>query len=67
MNSTITSPVARSLRVADSTRASAFYRDVLGFDVKEHEAVSGPVRIEFEDQGRPVVLFLQTSDVTAMR
>lgn len=52
----IVAPVSRLLAVADAARSLAFYRDVLGFEVREvreqHgvpiglELVSGPARIE---------------------
>jgi catechol 2,3-dioxygenase-like lactoylglutathione lyase family enzyme len=52
----ITAPVSRFLAVADAERSLAFYRDVLGFEVRppiEHhgvpaaaELVSGPARIQ---------------------
>ncbi len=54
---TIVAPVSRHLSVADIDRSLAFYRDVLGFDVRRTtvgdgvpavaEAVSGPARIQF--------------------
>lgn len=51
----IVSPAMRFLAVADIGRSIAFYRDVLGFEVKEHEggseAVLGPVRIRFGKEG----------------
>jgi catechol 2,3-dioxygenase-like lactoylglutathione lyase family enzyme len=66
----ITSPVMRFLPVADVARSSAFYRDILGFEVKEREgateAILGPARIRFGKEGS-AVLFLQTNDVAAMR
>jgi uncharacterized glyoxalase superfamily protein PhnB len=56
MKPAITSPVMRQLGVADADRSVAFYRDVLGFDVRllqaerdgrpHIEVVSGPARIE---------------------
>lgn len=76
----IASPVMRFLPVADLNRSVAFYRDVLGFEVKEQEggveAHLGPARIRFGKEGyAPVggtvqnpgsaILFLQTDDVAA--
>jgi uncharacterized glyoxalase superfamily protein PhnB len=69
----ITSPVMRFLVVEDVARSAAFYRDVLGFEVKEEsggtEAILGPARIRFEMTGYAptAVLFLQTDDVVAKR
>ena len=48
--------VMRFLPVADVNRSVAFYRDVLGFEIKPLEggieAVLGPARIRFQEQGR---------------
>ncbi|MDQ2840249.1 MAG: VOC family protein [Acidobacteriota bacterium] len=81
--SAITSPVMRFIAVADVAASSVFYRDVLGFEVREEaggaEATSGPVRIRFGNPGyapgdwdapRPpgsAVLFFQSDDVAEMR
>jgi uncharacterized glyoxalase superfamily protein PhnB len=56
----ITNPVSRHLSVLDIGRSTAFYRDVLGFDVRPltaadgvpavAEAVRGPARIQFGTQ-----------------
>lgn len=77
----LVSPMMRFLPVADLGRSSAFYRDVLGFEIHEQEggteAVLGPARIRFEKQGYgpdlstpkapgPVILFLQSIDVEAL-
>jgi len=47
----IASPVARSLTVHDLSRSIAFYRDALGFAIKEREdgfdATLGPAQIQF--------------------
>jgi catechol 2,3-dioxygenase-like lactoylglutathione lyase family enzyme len=70
----ITSPMMRFLAVGDVAGSSAFYRDVLGFEVKEEaggtEAILGPARIRFGKGGDapgPAVLFLQTDDIAAKR
>jgi len=62
----IASPVMRFLPVADIERTIAFYRDVLGFEIKQEEAgveaVLGPARIRFGKEGRePGDYALQTS------
>lgn len=77
----IASPIMRFLPVADLNRSVAFYRDVLGFEVKVQdqgvEAILGPARIRFGKEGyaptdwqtprKPgsAILFLQTDDVSA--
>ena len=72
---TITAPVSRSLHVSDPARSIAFYRDVLGFDVRPGpsggiELTLGPARITLgrrdpaTDPGRSI-LFFQTDDVAA--
>ena len=79
----ITNPVMRFIGVADRERAITFYRDVLGFEIKQQDdgtAVEyGPVRIQFaesdfepEDFDHPLpigsaALFFETSDLEAMR
>ena len=79
----IKSPVMRFIGVADVSRSSVFYRDVLGFDVKQEgegtEAVCGPARIRFGKEGYTAgewempqppgsaVLFLEANDVSATR
>jgi uncharacterized glyoxalase superfamily protein PhnB len=78
----ITNPVMRFIGAADAARTAAFYRDVLGFEVREEggatEAVFGPARVRFgaEDYApddwetpRPpgsAMLFFETDDVGAM-
>jgi uncharacterized glyoxalase superfamily protein PhnB len=59
----VASPVMRFLPVADLSRSVAFYRDVLGFEIREVlsegkneektsiEAVMGPARIRFGKEG----------------
>jgi len=75
----IASPAMRYVAVASLDRMEMFYRDVLGFKIKQHgdeaEAIRGPVRIRFGKAGfspgdwstvRPpgsAVLFLETGDV----
>lgn len=53
--SRIPSPAMRFLPVADANRSIAFYRDVLGFEIKPLEggieAVLGPARIRFGREG----------------
>jgi uncharacterized glyoxalase superfamily protein PhnB len=76
----LVAPVSRHLRVANSERSVAFYRDVLGFsmhNVEEDfgklasaEVSNGPARIQFsEGPGDTVrkVLFFETDDAAAMR
>jgi catechol 2,3-dioxygenase-like lactoylglutathione lyase family enzyme len=52
---TIENPVMRFLAVANVDRSIAFYRDALGFEVKQQEgrieATLGPARIQFGKQG----------------
>lgn len=78
----IASPVMRLLPVTNPTRTAAFYRDVLGFHIREEEgvleAVMGPARIRFGGEGyaptdwstpKPpgsAILFLQSEDVEAL-
>lgn len=67
-STTITCPVSRSLAVADISRSVAFYHDVLGFEVRDHEAVSGPAQIELVlAHSPPSIVFFETNDVAAMR
>lgn len=63
----ITSPVSRTISVAELERARNFYRDVLGFDVGE-EAVYGPARIQFEQEAAAVsaILFFETNSLDRM-
>ncbi len=79
----ITGPVAACLGVRDIARSGAFYRDVLGFAIRENaegtEALRGPARIRLAVEGRAsgdwdrprppgsAVVFLQTDDVSALR
>jgi catechol 2,3-dioxygenase-like lactoylglutathione lyase family enzyme len=78
----IMSPAVRFLRVSDVARASAFYRNVLGFELRgeapDVEAIAGPACIRFvtgtpaaagesADMPGSAVLFLQTDDVAAQR
>jgi len=78
----LVNPVMRFLPVADLNRSVAFYRDELGFEIREEqdgvEAVMGPARIRFGKEGyaptdwstpKPpgsAVLFLQSYDVEAL-
>jgi catechol 2,3-dioxygenase-like lactoylglutathione lyase family enzyme len=67
----IVAPVMREVAVADLARSVAFYRDVLGFDVRGSEVVRGPARLQLvaraASSARPSVLFFQTDDVAALR
>ena len=62
----LTAPVMRVLRAADATRAAAFYRDVLGFELRGGEALRGPVRFQFAAHGDPAMVYLETGDLDAM-
>lgn len=78
----VASPMMRFLPVADLSRSIPFYRDVLGFEIREEgdsvEAVMGPARIRFGKEGygptdwstpKPpgsAILFLQSDDVQAL-
>lgn len=78
----IVAPVMRFIGVTDTTKSIAFYRDILGFEIREEsgsiEAVCGPARLQFgaqdyapghRDEPRPLgsaVLFFNSSDVDAM-
>jgi catechol 2,3-dioxygenase-like lactoylglutathione lyase family enzyme len=71
----------RFIGVADAARSIAFYRDVLGFGIRDDsgitEAVYGPARIRFGEQDRApgiseqprprgsAILFFETGDVEA--
>ncbi|MFY9724251.1 MAG: VOC family protein [Bryobacteraceae bacterium] len=70
---TIVAPAMRIIDVADASRSTLFYRDVLGFEIRDQpgltEAVCGPARIQFvrpERQRRSAILFFETVDVDAM-
>lgn len=72
----ITSPVMRTLGAGKDT--PAFYRDVLGFELRNSLAVNGPAHITFGEQDhaplewdspRPAgsaMLFFETDDIAAM-
>jgi catechol 2,3-dioxygenase-like lactoylglutathione lyase family enzyme len=78
----IVAPVMRFIGVAETGRSTAFYRDVLGFEMRKQEGsievVYGPARIRFgthgyapDDWDTPLppgsaILFFQTDDVAAM-
>lgn len=78
----IVAPVMRSIGVADAARSTVFYRDVLGFEIREQagviEALNGPARIRFGthdyapdnwEKPRPrgsAMLFFETDDAAAM-
>ena len=76
---TIVAPAMRTIGVADAARSAAFYRDILGFEIRElegvTEALNGPARIQFAEQNganaggagaRRAILFFETGDVDAM-
>jgi predicted enzyme related to lactoylglutathione lyase len=76
----IVAPVSRHLAVANIERSVAFYRDVLGFDVRPvpeeygvpaaAEAVRGPARIQLgidASSQQNAILFFETDDVAALR
>ena len=74
---TVIAPVSRHLDVSDVGRSVAFYRDVLGFDVRvagsdEVELILGPARITLGVRGKDLgpperrILFFEIDDVGAM-
>jgi catechol 2,3-dioxygenase-like lactoylglutathione lyase family enzyme len=79
----IVAPVMRFIGVANVAKSAAFYRDVLGFEIREEagrvEAVCGPARLQFGAQDyapghveeqRPfgsAMIFFHTSDVGAIQ
>lgn len=75
----IVAPLSRILAVADEARSTAFYRDVLGFEARGDELISGPARIQLTVGDRApdstfvsrprgaAILFFQVADVAAMR
>ena len=77
--SSLIAPVSQYLRVADTARSVAFYRDVLGFSVQAvlrdfgvpavAEVANGPARIQFGSGACATpatrVLFFETDDVPA--
>ena len=73
---TIVAPVSRHIDVTDVARTVAFYRDVLGFEVRAHpgqspELTLGPARITLgtidpkEASVQRSILFFETDDVAA--
>jgi len=67
----IVAPVMRYIGVTDVARSILFYRDILGFEVRDQsgiiEAVNGPACIQFAAQeSAPAILFFETGDVDAM-
>ena len=69
----VASPAMRFLPVTDVSRSAAFYRDVLGFEIREEqghvEAVLGPALIRFGNEDRAAgsaILFLESADVEAL-
>ena len=81
-NPPIVAPVMRIIGVADKAASIAFYRDILGFEIRDRdgatEAVCGPARIHFgehdyspTDWDNPIapgsaMLFFQTGDIAAI-
>jgi catechol 2,3-dioxygenase-like lactoylglutathione lyase family enzyme len=73
----------RFVGVSDPARAAAFYRDILGFEIRSQEGATeahhGPARLRFGAHGYPpdnwdtplepgaAMLFFQAGDVAAMR
>lgn len=67
----IVAPVMRYLGVSDTARSAAFYRDVLGFEIRDApdgiEAACGPALLHFDTQAfASAIVFFQTGDVAAM-
>ena len=73
---TIVGPVSRHIDVTDFVRTIAFYRDVLGFEVRAHagqppELILGPARITLGTadpktaESSRSILFFETDDVAA--
>src|SRR5687767_13459752 len=66
----VIAPMMRQLPVADLARAVAFYRDILGFELRDPpgDLVYGPARLQVEPAAdrKPRVLFFLTDDVAAM-
>ena len=65
----IVSPVSRSITVSDAGSSCAFYRDVLGFEIRDREPVRGPARLSFEETAaaKHSMVFFETDDVAAMQ
>jgi catechol 2,3-dioxygenase-like lactoylglutathione lyase family enzyme len=73
----LTAPAMRVIGVSNAEASAAFYRDVLGFEIRDHEAVRGPARVQFgaasfapddylQSEARDTaMLFLATSDLDA--
>lgn len=60
----------RFIGVADSARSAAFYRDVLGFEIRGDQAVYGPACVAFvarADSLRSSIVFFEVADVDAVR
>ena len=63
----IVAPVSRPLPVADVAKSTAFYRDFLGFEVRDGELVHGPARLMLEPGPvRPTSCFFETDDLAAL-
>jgi predicted enzyme related to lactoylglutathione lyase len=67
MESTIVCPVSRSLPVADLDRTVAFYRDVLGFELRGESLISGPAELyPDQQQSTPEMFYFEVADVDAL-
>jgi catechol 2,3-dioxygenase-like lactoylglutathione lyase family enzyme len=67
----IIAPVSRRIAAADVARSAAFYRDVLGFEIREGadgtEATNGPALLHFDrGESERAIVFFETNDVDAM-
>jgi catechol 2,3-dioxygenase-like lactoylglutathione lyase family enzyme len=67
----IAAPVMRFLATGDAARAAAFYRDILGFEIRDVgggvEAHRGPARLRFASEGGDAMVFFETADLDTMR
>jgi predicted enzyme related to lactoylglutathione lyase len=63
----ITSPASRSLPVADLDRTVAFYRDVLGFELRGETLMNGPAELYPDpQQSTPEMFYFEVADVDAL-
>ena len=66
MESNIICPVSRSLPVADLDQTVAFYRDVLGFELRGDSLTNGPAELHPDpQQSTPGMLYFEVADVDA--